>query len=149
MLVNFLSLCSVSSMRSGTRHWTSLRCSRRRDSREYGVLTEGQPEASRITVTIRLPKLSQHRPHALFRSAGQEIFCVAPLPSSFCSPPLTPVDEVARVTLNLYPASTGPANKSRSGFATTSFQLTAKRIEVHQHPGSSFLCARGTQLSRA
>jgi len=67
MLVNFLSLCSVSSMRSGTRHWTSLRCLRRRDSREYGVLTEGQPEASRIAVTIRLPKLSQHRLHALFR----------------------------------------------------------------------------------
>ena len=30
--------------------------------------------------------------------------------------------------------STRPASKSRSGFATTSFQIAAKRIEVHQHP---------------
>ena len=32
------------------------------------------------------------------------ILGVAPLPASFCSLPLTPVDEVARVTLNLQPA---------------------------------------------
>ena len=85
MLVNFLSLCSVSSTRSGTRHWTSLCLSsakrfvfmvtcneslrrlRRMDSREYGVLTEGQPEAGRIAVTIRLPNLSPHRLHVLCR----------------------------------------------------------------------------------
>ena len=70
MLVNFLSLCSVSSMRSGTRHWTSLRCLRRRDSREYGVLTAGQPEPARIAVTIRVPNLSQHRLHALYALGG-------------------------------------------------------------------------------
>ena len=65
MLVKFLSLCSVSGIRSGARHWTSLRCLRRRDFREHGVLTEGQPETGRLAVTIRLPNLSQHRLHAL------------------------------------------------------------------------------------
>ena len=76
MLVNFLSLCSVSSMRNGTRHWTSLRWLRRRDSREYGVLTEGQPEAGCIAVTIRLPNVSQHRLHALCRRGwAGDIWC--------------------------------------------------------------------------
>ena len=76
MLANVPSVCPVSSMRSGTRHWTRLRCLRRSDSRVYRLLTEAQPEAGRIAVTMRLPNVSQHRVHGLCRlGEASDIWC--------------------------------------------------------------------------
>ena len=104
MLVNFLSLCSVSSMRSGSRHWTSLRCLRRRDSWEYGVSLKANPKLAAQPSPFACPTYRSIGSTPSAASAGQVIFGVAPLPASFCSPHFTPVDEVARAIPNLHPA---------------------------------------------